>query len=46
MAEAEEGSGAYTRAERDKERAEAFLKVAGAGGDASALDEVRPQPSG
>ncbi len=33
MAEAEEGSGAYTRAERDKERAEAFLKVAGAGGE-------------
>jgi F-type H+-transporting ATPase subunit epsilon len=32
MADAEEGSGAYAQAEKDKERAEAFLKVAGAGG--------------
>jgi F-type H+-transporting ATPase subunit epsilon len=29
MRDAEEGSGAYDQAERDKERAEAFLKVAG-----------------
>ena len=28
--DAEEGSGAYAQAERDKERAEAFLEVAGA----------------
>ena len=33
LAEAEEGSGAYRRAERDKDRAEAFLEVAGARGD-------------
>jgi F-type H+-transporting ATPase subunit epsilon len=30
LGEAEEGSGAYRQAERDKERAEAFLEVAGA----------------
>ena len=30
LREAEEGSGAYRQAERDKERAEAFLEVAGA----------------
>jgi F-type H+-transporting ATPase subunit epsilon len=30
MSDAEEGSGAYKQAERDKERAEAFLTVAGA----------------
>jgi F-type H+-transporting ATPase subunit epsilon len=30
LKEAEEGSGAYRQAERDKERAEAFLTVAGA----------------
>ena len=30
MKDAEEGSGAYKQAERDKERAEAFLSVAGA----------------
>ena len=29
IGESEEGSAAYDRAERDKERAEAFLKVAG-----------------
>ena len=29
LGEAEEGSAAYDRAERDKERAEAFLEVAG-----------------
>jgi F-type H+-transporting ATPase subunit epsilon len=29
MRDAEEGSGAYLQAERDRERAEAFLKVAG-----------------
>lgn len=29
LGESEEGSAAYDRAERDKERAEAFLKVAG-----------------
>jgi F-type H+-transporting ATPase subunit epsilon len=29
LAEAEEGSGAYAQAEKDKERAEAFLEVAG-----------------
>ena len=32
MADAEEGSGAYAQAEKDRERAEAFLEVAGAGG--------------
>ena len=32
MADAEEGSGAYAQAVKDKERAEAFLKVAGADG--------------
>jgi F-type H+-transporting ATPase subunit epsilon len=31
LGESEEGSGAHRQAERDKERAEAFLKVAGAG---------------
>jgi F-type H+-transporting ATPase subunit epsilon len=30
LSESEEGSGAYRQAERDKERAEAFLDVAGA----------------
>lgn len=30
LRESEEGSGAYTQAQRDKERAEAFLGVAGA----------------
>ncbi len=30
LGEAEEGSGAYRQAQRDKERAEAFLEVAGA----------------
>ena len=30
LAESEEGSGAYRQAERDRDRAEAFLKVAGA----------------
>ena len=29
-AESEEGSGAHTQAQKDKERAEAFLEVAGA----------------
>ncbi len=29
LSESEEGSGAYQQAERDKERAEAFLEVAG-----------------
>jgi F-type H+-transporting ATPase subunit epsilon len=33
LAESEEGSGAYTQAERDKERAEAFLTVAAGGRD-------------
>jgi len=32
LKESEEGSGAYRQAERDKERAEAFLDVAGAQG--------------
>jgi F-type H+-transporting ATPase subunit epsilon len=31
LADAEEGSGAYQQAERDKERAEAFIKVAEGG---------------
>ncbi|MBM3668113.1 MAG: ATP synthase F1 subunit epsilon [Actinobacteria bacterium] len=31
LEEAEEGTGAYALAERDRDRAEAFLKVAGAG---------------
>ena len=31
LRESEEGSGAHTQAERDKERAEAFLEVAGSG---------------
>ena len=31
LGEAEEGTGAYALAERDRDRAEAFLKVAGAG---------------
>ncbi len=32
MADAEEGSGAYVQAVKDRDRAEAFLEVAGAGG--------------
>ena len=33
LSEAEKGSGAYKQAELDRDRAEAFLEVAGAGGD-------------